>query len=290
MSRMNIEIRRASPDDVGDCARILFDAFAEIADRHRFPRDFPSTEMALQVTASLVSDLGTFGVVAVSGGRVVGSNFLAEHDAIRAVGPITVAPSVQAKGVGRLLMEAVVERGRDAVGIRLLQDAFNAASLSLYTSLGFDVKEPVVIVEGVLEAEPDPDVEVRPLEPEDLDACAALAGYVTGFERVNELRALPPAATPFVAARDGYVVAYAAWPTFWALNHAMARTVDDMRALLAGAARATGLPLWIIVPTRQADLFRWCLASGLRVVKPMNLMAMGAYREPTGAYLPSVGY
>ena len=39
-------------------------------------------------------------------------------------------------------MEAVIERGEGAPGIRLLQDAFHMRSLSLYTSLGFDVKEP----------------------------------------------------------------------------------------------------------------------------------------------------
>ena len=41
---------------------------------------------------------------------------------------------------------------------------------------------------------------------------------------------------------------------------------------------------------RQAGLFPWCLAGGLRVVKPMTLMTMGAYAEPRGCYLPSVGY
>ena len=38
-------------------------------------------------------------------------------------------------------MEAVIERGRERPGIRLLQDGFHMRSLSLYTSLGFDVKD-----------------------------------------------------------------------------------------------------------------------------------------------------
>ncbi len=37
-------------------------------------------------------------------------------------------------------------------------------------------------------------------------------------------------------------------------------------------------------------LFRWCLDVGLRVVKPMTYMAVGDYREPAGAWLPSVSY
>ena len=44
-----------------------------------------------------------------------------------------------------MLMEAVIERGKSAAGIRLGQDAFNTASLSLYSSLGFDVKEPLCL-------------------------------------------------------------------------------------------------------------------------------------------------
>jgi hypothetical protein len=37
-------------------------------------------------------------------------------------------------------------------------------------------------------------------------------------------------------------------------------------------------------------LFRWCLREGLRVAKPMTLLAMGEYHEPRGAWLPSAFY
>ena len=50
-----------------------------------------------------------------------------------ASGPITIDPKGQNSGVGRRLMEAVIERGKDAPGIRLLQDGFHMRSLSLYT-------------------------------------------------------------------------------------------------------------------------------------------------------------
>ena len=46
----------------------------------------------------------------------------------------------------------------------------------------------------------------------------------------------------------------------------------------------------ILVPSRNAELFRWCLANGLRVVQPMTLMSLGLYNEPKGAFLPSVLY
>ena len=43
-----------------------------------------------------------------------------------------------------------------------------------------------------------------------------------------------------------------------------------------------------LLPTRNSDVFRWCLANGLRVVQPMTLMSIGLYNEPRGAFMPSV--
>jgi len=44
------------------------------------------------------------------------------------------------------------------------------------------------------------------------------------------------------------------------------------------------------VPTRNSDLFRWCLANGLRVVQPMTLMSMGLYNQSAGPFLPSISF
>lgn len=289
-TRMEPRIRPITPADVEACGRIVYEAFKSIADRHNFRPDFPSETLATEFVHAFVESPSVFGVVAERDGHVVGSNFLAEQDEIRAVGPITIDPEAQAAGIGRRLMEAVVERGRDAKGIRLVQDAFNTASMSLYASLGFDVKEPLALVEGRVAGGPTPDVEVRPIEEGDLDACGELCRRVHGIERTGELREVPPFLIPFVAVRGGRVVAYASAPGFWPLNHGVAEGEEEMRALLSGAAAATGEPLSLLLPTRQASLFRWCLASGLRVVKPLTLMSMGWYQEPRGCYFPSVGY
>ncbi len=45
-----------------------------------------------------------------------------------------------------------------------------------------------------------------------------------------------------------------------------------------------------LLPTRNYQLFSWCLANGLRLVQQMTLMSIGLYNEPAGAYLPSVVY
>jgi hypothetical protein len=187
-------------------------------------------------------------------------------------------------------MDAVVERGRQASGIRLLQDSFNMLSLALYASLGFRVREPVVIMTGRPRRGPSPGTEVRPLQEADLEACEALCRQVHGFERTNELRSAMHAFEPVVAVRAGRVTAYATTLTFWPMAHGVAETAEDLQALLAGrAATASDEPLALLVPLRS-ELFHWCLDEGLRTVKPMNLMTLGAYQEPRGAWFSSVLY
>jgi len=87
-----------------------------------------------------------------------------------------------------------------------------------------------------------------------------------------------------VVERDGRITGYTSGMAFF--GHSVAETNADMQALIA-ASDAFGGP-GILVPTRNAALFRWCLENGLRVVEPMTLMAMGLYNQPAGAFLPSI--
>jgi len=288
---MPIQIRPMRVEDVETCGRICYEAFKDISERHNFRPDFPNAQLGIDLMRMLVDSPHSFSVVAERDGEVIGSNHLMEYDAIRAVGPITVDLAAQAKGAGRMLMEAVIERGKGSAGIRLVQDSFNTASLSLYASLGFDVKEPLALMEGALKGDEPADVTVRAIEEDDYEACAELCRKIHGFDRLNELKNMPPFLTSLVAVRNGRLTAYASAPHFWVMNHAVAETEDDMRALLIGAGNLVqDQPMTFLLPTRQTSLFRWCLKHGMRVIKPLTLMAMGEYHEPRGRYLPSVGY
>ena len=96
--------------------------------------------------------------------------------------------------------------------------------------------------------------------------------------------------SPYVAERSGSIVAYASAPDTWPQNHGVGETEDDMKALIQGVSSAFEEPISFFLPVRQATLFRWCLAQGLRTVKPMTLMAIGEYQEPQGPYFTSVVY
>ncbi len=287
---MPLRVRPVVAADAEACGRIIHDAFSGIAEAHGFPPDFPSAEAGRQLAAALIASPAAFGVVAEEDGRVVGSCFLAEGDPIHAVGPITVDPARQGSGAGRRLMEAVLERARDAAGVRLVQDAFNARSVALYASLGFEVKEPLLLLRGTPRAEARPGFAVRPMAEGDLGACDALYAAVHGVGRANEVREAPRLFAPMVVERGGRVTGYLTAPGFWLMNHGVAEGGEDMAALLAGAAARAG-SVSLLLPVRQAPgLFRWCLGQGMRVVKPMALMAMGQYWEPRGSWFPSVLY
>ena len=94
--------------------------------------------------------------------------------------------------------------------------------------------------------------------------------------------------SPFVVVRGGRITAYASALAFW--GHGVAETEEDMRHLVLGVGAASPEPVALLLPTRQDSLHRWCLSQGLRMVKPMTLMAMGEYHEPQGCWFPSVLY
>jgi GNAT superfamily N-acetyltransferase len=284
-----ILLREPRPDDAEVVAEIVFNAFGQLHDHHRFQRDFPELAVARGMMDAWIPHPGVWGVVAEIDGTIVGCNFLDERDEIRGVGPITIDPDAQNAGVGRKLMDAVIERGRDARGIRLLQDAFHMRSLSLYTKLGFRVTDGCLVMTGEPAAGAPSELEVRPLTEGDLEECGRLCQAVHGFDRNGALGDAVKVMRPFAAIRDGRIVAYASALDSWPMAHGVAENDEDMQSLLVGGAEALGTPITLLVPT-ESELFPWALDAGLRAVKPMNVMSMGFHQEPQGSWFPSVLY
>ena len=55
---MSTELRRGMTEDAETCGRICFEAFKALADRHRFPQDFPSPEVASGLLSMLLTHPG----------------------------------------------------------------------------------------------------------------------------------------------------------------------------------------------------------------------------------------
>jgi GNAT superfamily N-acetyltransferase len=283
-----VTVRRATPEDAAACGQICFDAFEKISTDHNFPPDVPAPQQAVGLLTRMFSNPGFYCVVAEAEGQIAGSNCLDERDAIAGVGPITIDPKIQNRGIGRKLMEAVLERARERkfAGVRLVQAAFHNRSLSLYATLGFDVREPLAVFQGPAIKKSYEGFFVRPAKSSDLEACNKVALQVHGHHRGTELADAIEQRTATVVERYGRITGYASSMAFY--GHAVSETNPDLQAIIA-AADGFGGP-GILVPSRNSELFRWCLANGLRVVQPMTLMSLGLYNEPQGAFLPSILY
>jgi GNAT superfamily N-acetyltransferase len=281
-------IRSAKLEDAEVCGQICYDAFYKIGTDHNFPPDVAAPAVGVAILQGIFSDPGFYCVVAEEGGRIVGSNCLDERSMIAGLGPITVDPAAQNARVGRQLMEEVLQRAasRNFAGVRLVQAAFHNRSLSLYTKLGFIAREPLSVMQGPAMGKGVDGCSVRPAQLADLDECNRVCLMVHGHHRGGELTGALNRGTATVVERGGRITGYVSAMAFF--GHAVAEANLDLQALI-GAAASFGGP-GILVPTRNAELFRWCLNSGLRVVEPMTLMTMGLYNEPAGAYLPSILY
>ena len=281
-----LSLRPARPEDAGACGAICFEAFRAINAHYGFPPDFPSLEAAVGALSSMFSHSGFWCVVAEQDGRIIGSNCLDERSEVCGVGPLTVDPGIQNQGVGRRLMEAVLERGRErnAPSVRLLQSTFHGRSLSLYAKLGFEVRELLSVMQGPPIRSRFEGISGRPAQPQDLDAANRVCRLVHGHTRSGELSDGIARGTALVVERQGRITGYASALAYFA--HAVAETTLDLQALIASVESFGGAG--IIIPTGNAELFRWCLENGLRVVQPLTLMTTGLYNQPAGAWLPSI--
>jgi predicted N-acetyltransferase YhbS len=286
-ANQSLVIRRATPADAAVCGRICFDAFSTLANKHGFPPDFPGPEHPTHLLSMIFSHPSFFCVVADQDGKIVGSNCMDERSTIAGVGPITIDPGMQNRTVGRQLMNAVMARATEKkfAGIRLVQAAYHNRSLSLYAKLGFVVREPLACMQGTIRKAPR-DYQVRSAQPGDLSTCNDLCRRVHGHDRSGELQDAIQQGTALVAESQGRIKAYASAMAF--SGHAVGESNPDLQALISAATELQGPG--ILVPTRNARLFRWCLENGLRVIQPMTLMTVGLYNEPAGAYLPSILY
>jgi predicted N-acetyltransferase YhbS len=285
---MPIIVRTARQGDAPECGRVTFQAFQALADQHGFPRDFPSVEAATSVVSMLMATPGFDDFVAEEHHRIVGVNFVDLRSRIAGVGPIAVDPKAQNRGIGRTLMQAVIDDAtkQNVEGIRLVQAAYHNRSLCLYTRMGFQAREPLSVMQGPALNLRVPECHVRRAVKSDFEACNDICNIVHGFDRAVELKSAIDQNIATVAEHQGRITGYATTVGFVA--HAVAQSNRDLQALIGFASTFPGPGF--LVPTRNHEVLKWCLDNGLRLVMQMTLMSTGLYTEPTGAYLPSMWY
>jgi|OM-RGC.v1.006743535 class 3 adenylate cyclase len=125
-----------------------------------------------------------------------------------------------------------------------------------------------------------------PATEADVASCDQLCERVHGHNRHHELLGALEQQSVTVVERDGRIAGYSTGIGFF--GHTVAESNDDLKALIAAAPEIAGPGL--LLPTRNGEVFRWCLSQGLRVTQPMTLMSHGLYNVLKGAFLPTVLY
>ncbi|MDT5066559.1 MAG: hypothetical protein QOK02_2714 [Mycobacterium sp.] len=285
---IEVTLRPATSADACECGRVCFKAFAAIASRHGFPADFSSERAAVELWARLIAHPGFYCVVAEAAGKLLGCNGLDERATIFSMGPVTVDPEAQDAGVGRALVTAILQHSAQLrpSGVRLMQAAYHNRSLSLYAKFGFEVREPFAAMQGNPLAFQLPGYHVRAANPADQAVCNLLCMRVHGHDRVGEFTDAVAHGTARVVERDGRITGYTTGIGYY--GHSVAETTDDIVALVGAAEEFPGAGF--LLPMRNTGLLRWCLGHGLQITYTMNLMTIGFYDKPRGAFLASVGY
>jgi len=164
----------------------------------------------------------------------------------------------------------VLERARNKnfPAIRLLQSSYHNRSLALYASLGFEVREPISTMQGKPIQEAIPGRSVRAATESDVESCNAICKAVHGHDRNGELRDSIKQGSAKVVLHGDKITGYTSGLTFF--NHSVGLTNDDLKALISSATDYYRGPC-ILIPTRNTQMFRWCLNNGLRLVQQLTL-------------------
>ncbi|HYG00388.1 MAG TPA: GNAT family N-acetyltransferase [Candidatus Saccharimonadales bacterium] len=291
----SLRLRPGTIEDAKQIGTIIFEAFSGISHKHGFPPDFATVDIAIDTASFLLSRPEFYSVViedtSGSDNKVIGNNFLDERSSVVAgVGPLTVDPKSQNKGLGRILMSNVLERARSKnyPAIRLVQSSYHNRSLSLYSSLGFEIREPISNMQGKPIRAIIPGRTVRLATESDLDYCNVVCKAIHGHDRNGELVDSIKQGIAKVVLHGDKITGYTCGLTFF--NHSVGFTNDDLKALIASETRDYYGGPGILIPSRNTHLLRWCFDKGLRLAQQLTLMTIGMYNEPSGAYMPSILY
>ena len=280
------KLRTAEQSDIPACGKAMYEAFREIAEKHAFPPDFPSAEVAGELLTSLLNAPEYDGFVAEEDGRILGSIFVSRRSPVGGISVVTVDPSVQNRTVGRLLMvhgmDCLTEQGHARQ--QLIQAGYHSRSLCLYAKLGFVAIDLLSTVTGAPITEDFPGRTVRKAKNGDADACNALCRKVHSFDRAGEVASAITQGTALVVEADSGITGYTTGVGF--LGHGVGESNEDLKALIASVDEFAGPG--VLIPTTNGELFRWCLENGLRVTQQLTLMDTAPSGQPNGAYWPSV--
>jgi GNAT superfamily N-acetyltransferase len=232
-----------------------------------------------------MSGAGT-GFVAEDNGTVIGTalcwKFGAGHGTL---GLVIVSPDEQGRGIGRKLMELVLEE----LGNRVIFLHATVAGKPLYEKLGFVTCGGLTQHQGTLghiaAIAPPAGEQLRAATPEDTPKLIELASRASGLDRSATIPALLDFSQGVVLERDGEVLGFSLFRPFgrgYAIGPVVTQDSDDdqrARALISyWLAQHEGDFVRIDVPG-EAGIHDWLTGVGMTRVDSVEKMV----RRPAGA-------
>jgi GNAT superfamily N-acetyltransferase len=294
---MSLIVRLIDHNDAETCGKIGYEAHKAISSAHGYPCEQPSEEFGIGLIKMLLDNPNSWGILAEGQDRILGSIFLHRFppSPVAVTGPLTVHHSVEGVGIGRNLMDAALTQARkqNYDQIRLVQSPSHIRSFVLYTKCGFILREPLFLMQGqpLKKAENNNTgtANIRLVRDDnDISACNKLCKLAHGFSREMELRQAKDQGVAIMIQRGGGgdITGYAAG--IGILCHAVAKSNEDLKTLIANAPTILGLGFF--VPGRNHEIINWLLGSGFKIGWPANLMTIGPYQKPLMPFLPSLAY
>lgn len=290
---MSFEIRRMTRDDVPEVGRIGVEAFNELMARHNRPPLYPDPQVGHLAATAYQSIDPDRSLVATDEGRIVGSIFYRRRGETVSVGPATVAPAAQGRGVGTKLFETVIEREPAARSMRIMQDSLNLPSFELLVRIGYALGEEVAMftLPAGFREERDSDPSVRIARAEDMSDILKMDAERFGSDRRRDFEFLRRFGKILTIHSGRTLQGYLAQmptPGRTMLGPGGAESPDALLRLILGAVGETLGELSLFLPARNHENVRPLLTTGFRLVGLSNLMYRGSWQPPAGAYAYSL--
>jgi ribosomal protein S18 acetylase RimI-like enzyme len=198
------------------------------------------------------------------------------------MGMIIVDPAMQGQGLGRALMNELLQQ---AAGRTLILNS-TQEGLRLYAGLGFVPYGQIFQHQALMHHDPDAvkvEGTIRAVRPDESDRIVALDHAAAGMDRATLVHALLEVGAVDVLERRGEVVGYACCRRFGhgvVIGPVVAPAQQDAMALIARwAKRHVGTFVRIDIP-ESSDLSAWLDSIGLPNVGHVVSMVRGAQTAP----------
>ncbi|WP_432165000.1 GNAT family N-acetyltransferase [Streptomyces sp. bgisy031] len=261
-----LPIRRLTPRDLTACA--------DLSEDRGWPREEHKWGLLLAAGTGYGIDDPDGGLVNAC---VVTDYGPPNRPTLSAIGMVLVAERHARRGIGRRLMQHVVEQA-DTTPLTLHATPYGRP---LYEGLGFKVTGRAEMVRGrFTPGGPTPSVATRAATAEDLSAILRLDAEVFGPDRTHVLTRLPAFGDQFRVAEDGgeLIGFAAAWPNMdtHVIGPLIARDTETAKALVTSLAAGTDRPLRTDIDVRHEELLAWIKERGVESQAFNDVMTYGA--------------